>query len=203
MQRYFTIDANVTGSYKEKGSKFLSFAIPLCSEEEVKEVMDGIRKKYHDARHHCYAFRIGTGQQTERAHDDGEPSHSAGQPIMGQIHSFNLTNILVVVVRYFGGILLGVGGLMHAYKSAAKDCLKNAKLKEIIEEGIFELRFQYPDMHMVMRLLKEENARIIRQVTDTVCTIVAAVPANHRESFLQRAGNFSLPDFSLFEKTGD
>ncbi len=132
---YRTIQKSATGSYKEKGSKFLAFAFPVTSESEIKENLAALRKEYFDARHHCFAWMLGAEKKLFRSSDDGEPNHSAGDPILGQIRSTNLTDVLIVVVRYFGGVKLGVGGLISAYKAAAEDALKNAI---IIEEEVTE-----------------------------------------------------------------
>ena len=152
---FHTIRESAEGIYKEKGSKFMAFAFPVRSEEEIKERMEILKKEYHDARHHCYAWRLGAEMEQFRSNDDGEPSGSAGPPILGQIRSKNLTNILVVVVRYFGGTLLGVGGLIQAYKSAAADALEHA---DIVLEKVYsrwEVQFGYPRMNDIMRLVKE------------------------------------------------
>ena len=126
--KYLTIEKNSDGIFKDRGSKFLAFAYPVSSPEEIKIILAELRKKYHDARHHCYAYMLGAEKETYRSNDDGEPSSSAGKPILGQIQSNNLSNILIVVVRYFGGTLLGVGGLINAYRSAAADAIRNANI---------------------------------------------------------------------------
>ena len=156
---FLTIASETEGIYKEKGSKFLSFAYPVRSEEDVKEKVDGLRRKYFDARHHCYAYRLGPDGERYRANDDGEPNNSAGKPILGRIVSYDLTNVLVVVVRYFGGILLGTGGLTQAYKQATADALSRA---EIIRDTITEtyrLCFEYPDMSKILKEVKDMNLR--------------------------------------------
>jgi len=154
---YKSISAISKGSYKEKGSKFFSFAFPVISEEEVKEKLAMLRKEYHDARHHCYAYRIGYDKQVFRINDDGEPSGTAGRPIYGQILSNDLTQILIVVIRYFGGIKLGVPGLINAYRTAAKDALDHTAIvtKPIKEE--YQVLFEYTVMNNVMKILKEEG----------------------------------------------
>jgi len=156
---FLTISSSSEGLYKAKGSKFLAFAFPVSSEEEVKEKLDFLRKKYFDARHHCYAYRLGANGERYRANDDGEPANSAGKPVLGQLVARNLTNVLVVVVRYFGGILLGVGGLAQAYKQAAADALDHA---EIITGAVTEtwlLTFAYADMNLVLKVLKDMNLK--------------------------------------------
>ncbi|MCP4460188.1 MAG: YigZ family protein, partial [Cytophagales bacterium] len=142
--RFFTIQSATSGEYKEKGSKFLAFAFSVSSEAEIKVHLDNLRKEYYDARHHCYAYVLGLENQSFRANDDGEPGHSAGDPILGQIRSFKLTNCLIVVVRYFGGTKLGVGGLVNAYKTAATGALSKSKKIEIIGRLKIDLKFDYP-----------------------------------------------------------
>jgi uncharacterized YigZ family protein len=150
-----SIKSQSDGLFKDKGSRFLAFAYPVKSEDEIRERLAWLRKEYHDARHHCYAYRLGHDKQAWRINDDGEPSGTAGRPIFGQIQSFDLTNILVVVVRYFGGIKLGVSGLINAYKTASRTAIENAEIIEmqIIEE--YKLHFGYPVMSDVMGAIKE------------------------------------------------
>ncbi len=153
MDSYKTILAPSEGLYKEKGSKFLAFAFPVSSENEFKEIQSKIEKQYHDARHRCFAFQIGVEDRISRANDDGEPSHSAGQPILNQIQSRELTNVLVYVVRYFGGTLLGVGGLIKSYKTATSEALDKAKIVKKNIRDIFQIQFPYEAMGEVMRLI--------------------------------------------------
>ena len=156
---FLTISSASEGLYRAKGSKFLAFAYPVSNEEEVKEKLEFLRKKYFDARHHCYAYRLGPGGERYRACDDGEPANSAGKPILGQLIANNLTNVLVVVVRYFGGILLGAGGLVQAYKQATADALAYA---EIVTEAVTEtwqLTFAYRDMNLVLKVMKDLNLK--------------------------------------------
>lgn len=155
MNEFFTIKAPSEGFYKEKGSKFIGLAFPVLSEDDIKEKLEEVRKQYYDARHHCYAYIIGLKEQSYRANDDGEPNHSAGDPILGQIRSKNLTNCLVVVVRYFGGTKLGVGGLIHAYKTTAEDALSKAKVDVIYSQTAFKLNFSYDATAEVERALAE------------------------------------------------
>lgn len=152
---YFTIASPSEGLYKEKGSKFLAFAYHVETEVEVKEHVERIKKEYFDARHHCYAYILGARKDAFRINDDGEPSGTAGKPIHGQLLSKDLTNVLVVVVRYFGGIKLGVSGLINAYKTAARDALDQAKIVEKTIDLGYHLHFEYPLMNDVMRILKE------------------------------------------------
>ncbi|OPZ99158.1 MAG: IMPACT family member YigZ [Bacteroidetes bacterium ADurb.Bin408] len=164
---YKTIIAISEGLYKEKGSRFIALAFPVNNEQEVKEALGGLRKTYHDARHHCYAYVIGFDRATSRMNDDGEPSGTAGKPIYNQILASGLTNVLVVVVRYFGGTLLGVSGLLRAYKTAAADALSKAKIIEKTVNDVYGLAFPYIHMNDVMRCLKENNAIFLEQNYDT------------------------------------
>ena len=152
--KYLTISAKSKGIYKEKGSKFIAFAYPVFSEEEFKACIQELKKEFHDARHHCYAFRFGVKKDVYRYSDDGEPSSTAGKPIFGQIQSFDLTNIGIIVVRYFGGTKLGVGGLIHAYREAAKDAIENAQIIERTVDDFFSLNFGYEIMSDVMNKVK-------------------------------------------------
>ena len=160
--------------FKEKNSKFFGYAFPISTEEEVKEIIETLKKQHHSARHWCYAYQLGTESITYRANDDGEPNNSAGMPIYGQIQSFELTNVLVVVVRYFGGVKLGVGGLISAYKTTAQMTLEAS---EIIEKTIniyFTIAFDYKNMNKVMRIIKEKNLEIIAQKMEMSCEIEIA-----------------------------
>jgi uncharacterized YigZ family protein len=160
---YHTIEAPAEGMYKEKGSKFLSFAYPVSSEAEIKEKIDWLKKEYFDARHHCYAWMLGQERVHFRSFDDGEPNHTAGDPILGKIKSAGLTNILIVVVRYFGGIKLGVGGLISAYKAAAEDALIKTLVVEKYVEEVLNLSFDYETTPDIMRVLKDLSVKIIDQ----------------------------------------
>jgi uncharacterized YigZ family protein len=172
---YKTILAPAEGLVKEKGSRFIARAYPVESVEEVKDILAALRKEYHDARHHCYAYRLGPGDAVYRVNDDGEPANSAGKPILGQIQSHNLTNILIVVIRYFGGILLGVGGLISAYRSAAKESIGHASVIEKTFNSRITVRFPYPAMNEVTRLIKDSKAEIIRQESGIDCKILLQV----------------------------
>lgn len=168
---YRTIEHQSEGLYKDKGSKFIAYAYPVSDEETIKEHILQLKKEHHAARHHCYAYRLGADMKQFRANDDGEPSNSAGKPILGQIQSREITDVLVVVVRYFGGTLLGVGGLINAYREAAADALANATIVERMVEVDIEARFEYPFMDQVMRIAKDLGLRIIEQSFDTDCRI--------------------------------
>ena len=172
---FLTIASPVEGLYKEKGSKFIALAYPVASEEEVKEALAQARKQYYDARHHCYAYMIGEQGQHYRANDDGEPSHSAGDPILGQIRSRNLTQVLVIVVRYFGGTKLGVSGLIHAYKTATADALDKAAILQKIIPAQVIVHFGYDWMNAVMKLVKDYEMEIISQDFTDTCHIRLSV----------------------------
>ncbi len=169
------------GIYKEKGSKFLSFAVPVRDLDEVKETLERYRKEYFDARHVCYAYMLGEARDTFRANDDGEPSGTAGRPILGQINSFELTNVLIIVVRYFGGILLGTGGLVTAYKEAAADAIHNAEIIEKTIEIPLSVHFTYELMSEVSRVIKEFDLSISRQSFETECDMTFSVPKEKLE----------------------
>ncbi len=169
MAVFRTIQATSEGFYKEKGSKFLAFAVPVTSEDEVKAFIAQKRKEHHLAVHVCSAFRLGADLKLYRSSDDGEPSNSAGPPILGQIQAFELTNILIAVVRYYSGTNLGVGGLISAYKTAAKAALENAQLIEKEEMELFELTCTYEQMPKVMSFLKKEAIEILSQQMDLQC----------------------------------
>jgi uncharacterized YigZ family protein len=182
---FYTIASPSEGIFTEKSSKFLAFAFQVSSEEQVKQHLNDLKKKYYDARHHVYAFIIGTKQETFRASDDGEPSNSSGPPVLGQIRSLNLTNTLIVVVRYFGGTKLGIPGLINAYKTAAKNALDNAKIiKKYIEEKI-EITFDYEDMNFVMKVIKDYEANIISQEFQENCSIICTIRLSLYENFLE------------------
>ena len=181
---YETIDSIGEGIYSEKRSKFLAFAHPAASVEQVKDLIADYRKKYYDARHVCYAYVLGAERQDFRANDDGEPSSTAGKPILGQINSNELTDILVVVVRYYGGVNLGTGGLISAYRTAAALAIENAsKVKKTVEEIVVHT-FVYPLMNKVMRTAREMGARIIDTHYDNTCEIVLSI-ARSKASLLR------------------
>ncbi len=176
---YQTIDEpSEEAIFKDRGSKFLAYAFPVTSEIEVNLHLNHLKEKHHKARHWCYAWKIGVENPKYRANDDGEPNNSAGQPIYGQILSFDLTNILVVVVRYFGGTKLGVGGLINAYKTAANLTLQNAKVEQKTVNTLFDLKFEYKEMNKVMRLVKEKKIKIENQKLDLDCNYTISVRKN-------------------------
>ncbi len=185
---YLTIAQPSEGLFKEKGSRFLSFAYPVSNEEEIKTILANIRKEHYSARHCCYAWSLGTENQRYRANDDGEPSGTAGRPIYGQIISNNLTNILIVVVRYFGGTLLGVSGLIRAYKQAASEAINIAGIVSRIVEHIFEIEFEYSAMNDLMSFIKEEQLEVISTQFDLQCRINLSVRSARLEEIETKIG---------------
>ena len=174
-----TISTTSTGIYKEKGSKFISFATPINTSEEAIEIVKNYRKEYFDARHVCFAYMIGSERNDFRANDDGEPSGTAGRPILGQINSFELTNILIIVVRYFGGVLLGTGGLTTAYKEAALDAIREAEIIEKTVDIFLHFSFDYLVMNDVMRLIKNVTVQILEQNFDNLCEMKLNIPKQY------------------------
>lgn len=173
---YKTIDkASTEALFKDRGSKFYGYAFPVTNEEEIKENIEFIKKQHYNARHWCYAWQLGKSYNQYRANDDGEPSNSAGMPIFGQLQAFNVTNILVVVVRYFGGTKLGVGGLIQAYKTGAKLALENSIIIEKTINEEFLLKFEYSEMNTVMRVIKDESILIINQKMELNCEFIISV----------------------------
>jgi len=168
---YNTIEHPSEGLYKEKGSKFIAYAYPVYTEEQIKERVAELKDKYYDARHHCFAWQLGVDGKRFRANDDGEPSGSAGKPIHGQIKSHELTNILVVVVRYFGGTKLGVPGLIRAYKEATIDAINNGTIIEKTVNDVYQINFDYLVMNDMMRIVKEEKLNLTKQDFNLTCTV--------------------------------
>ncbi len=183
LQSYRTLSSRSEGEYREKGSKFLAFAFPAESEAEVQDRLTDIRKEYYDARHHCYAYRLGVNGETFRANDDGEPNHSAGDPILGQLRSFELTNSLVVVVRYFGGTKLGVSGLINAYRTAAEEALKNGKIREVAVTVSIDIEYPYESTNEVMRLISDFSATVSQQEFTDKCYQTVEVNVGQEEQF--------------------
>ncbi|MCD8185387.1 MAG: YigZ family protein [Rikenellaceae bacterium] len=175
---YKTIREPAEGLFKDKGSRFISYSYHVETEEQVKEYLSTLKKKYYDATHHCYAWRLGPRGALSRANDDGEPSGSAGKPILGQLLSYNLTDILVVVIRYFGGTLLGVPGLINAYRAATVEVLENSQIITLTEEAYFEVLFPYLAMNDVMKIVKIDRPRVVEQSFDNLCRMVLAVPCS-------------------------
>lgn len=163
------------GFYSEKRSKFLAFAHHVETIDEIKDILASYRKKYYDARHVCYAYMLGADKADFRANDDGEPSSTAGKPILGQINSYDLTNVLVIVVRYYGGVNLGTGGLIVAYRTAAADALDHATIETRLVEEVITYSFPYPMMNAVMRVIKEMQPRIVSQTFDNTCSVSMSI----------------------------
>jgi len=183
---YKTIASSSQGIYKDKGSRFISIAIPVSDQEEIKPIIEKIKKEHHEARHHCYAYMIGHERLAWRVNDDGEPSGTAGRPILGQINSYGLTNIIIVVSRYFGGTLLGVSGLINAYRSAAASAIENAEIIEKTLQEYYEITYPYISMNDVMRILKEENVGQSEQSFDLECRILLNFRISFKEKILNR-----------------
>lgn len=193
--KFKTITTPSEGFYKEKGSKFLAFAFPCKTEEEIKEHIQRLRKEHYQAVHVCSAFRLGSDHKKYRASDDGEPSNSAGAPILGQIQSFDLTNILIAVVRYYGGVNLGVGGLINAYRTASKEALENAQIIEQEDEVLITFVYNYDEMPQVMGILKNSQAKIISQDFQLSCKLSIQLPVSKLNLLEQFAAlNLLLPE---------
>jgi len=183
---YTTISSPSHGLFKDKGSRFLSFAFPVSDQEEVKPIIDRIRKEHHEARHHCYAYMIGSERIIWRINDDGEPSGTAGRPILGQINSSGLTNIIIIVSRYFGGTLLGVSGLINAYRSAAVSAIQNADIIQCTLKEYYEITYPYDSMNDIMKIIKEENIGKSDKSFDLECCISINFRVSARERVLSR-----------------
>lgn len=183
---YNTISQPVVAEFKDRGSRFLAYVYPLSSVEEFKEKLKLLKEEHHKAVHHCFAYRMGTDGNTFRVSDDGEPSGSAGKPILGQIDSKELTDVLVIVVRYFGGTLLGVPGLINAYKTATALALQTTPIVQKQVEVIYKLHFDYTRMNDVMMILKQYNCSILKQETTLFCDIEAGIPKSRLEEVLYR-----------------
>ena len=192
--QYHTISENSVGEgyYTEKRSKFLAFAHHVEMVEEVKSIVSVYRKQYYDARHCCYAYMLGPEQKAFRANDDGEPSSTAGKPILGQINSAGLTDILIVVVRYYGGVNLGTGGLIVAYRTAAADAIANATIEVRQVEETIKYNFTYPMMNDVMRIVKEMQPQVVDQQFDNTCSITLRIRKREAEQLRSRLNKLSF-----------
>ncbi len=186
-----TIKNPTTGIFKDKGSKFLSFVFPVTTEEEIKDILVKIKKKHHGARHCCYAWRLGPDMENFRLNDDGEPSGTAGRPIYGLIQSKELTNILIVVVRYFGGILLGTSGLINAYKQSSSDALNSAEIIEETVKDLIEVHFEYKTMNEFMSLVKEMQLEIIRSDFNLDCSAIFSVNRPSTQRLFEKLKNIN------------
>jgi uncharacterized YigZ family protein len=187
--RYKTIKSLSQGIYKERGSRFIAYASPVSSIEEIKPILNDYHKKFYDAKHHSYAYQLGYERLIWRANDDGEPSGTAGKPILGQINSFGLTNILIVVVRYFGGTLLGTSGLINAYKTAAYEAIINSMIIECTVNNYYRIEFDYSLMNVVMNILKDENIDQSGQNFGLNCSMEISFRLSSTENILKRFSN--------------
>ncbi len=185
---YRTIKEPVEGLFKDRGSRFIARAFPVRREDEVKEILSKLRREYHDARHHCYAYILGPSKSAYRINDDGEPSGTAGKPIHGQLLSRDLTDIIVVVIRYFGGVKLGIPGLINAYREATKDALDKAVIVEKLVTDKLIIEYDYPLMDVVMRFLKEKNIEIINTKFELNCRVEIAVRRSETEQVTNSLG---------------
>lgn len=192
---YFTIKDNISeGFYSEKRSKFLAFAFHVTTEEEIKEIVSEYRKKYYDARHVCWAYMLGAQRTDFRANDDGEPSSTAGKPILGQINKNELTDILIIVVRYYGGVNLGTSGLIVAYRTAAAEAIANAEIIKLYDEEVVTYDFPYVMMNDVMKIIKDMSPRIVNQTYDNTCEIQLSIRKSQAPLLKSRLENLSFKD---------
>jgi len=173
--QYLTIESTSEGTFRDRGSKFIAKAIPVADEKQVKLELEALRKQFFDATHHCYAYILGADKSAWRVNDDGEPSGTAGRPIYGQIQSADLTNLLVVVIRYYGGTKLGVSGLINAYKTAAREAIGNARIKNCILKDVYRVEYEYSHMNEVMRILKEDSVDMLFSDFGMKCVIDFAI----------------------------
>ncbi|GAA4325987.1 YigZ family protein [Pontixanthobacter gangjinensis] len=185
--------------FKDRNSKFFGYAFPIKTEEEANQHLEELRAKHHKARHWCYAWQLGKEEFQYRANDDGEPSNSAGMPIYGQIQSFEVTNILIVVVRYFGGVKLGVGGLINAYKTAAQMALEASDIIKRTIDEVFVVKFDYPEMNKVMQVIKQNNLNVIDQKLEIDCKIFISVRKKDAESIFSKFDNTYKVEISKLE----
>lgn len=196
---YLTISAPAECAMRERSSKFLSYAYPVKSEEQIKEILDTLHKQYYDATHHCYAWRLGPNGEHFRANDDGEPSGTAGKPILGQLVSKEITDCLVVVVRYFGGTKLGVSGLIQTYREAAADVLDQADIIELTVDTVVRVDFSYMVMNDVMRIIKDDSPKVVEQSFDNLCTITLAIRKSKAEQLLGKLSKVSGATLEVLE----
>ncbi len=184
--KYLTISAPAEGLYKEKGSKFIAFAIPVSNVEQIKEILEEKRKEHHDARHVCYAYILGVDKADYRSNDDGEPSGTAGRPILGSLLSAGVTNVLIAVVRYFGGTKLGTSGLINAYKVASADALENAEIIEKTVDEEIHILFDYLVMNDVMKIIKDVAPQVLSQQFDNNCNMVLSIRKGDAPNLIER-----------------
>ena len=195
--RYLTVDGPAEAASRERSSKFLAYIYPVCTEGEIRERLDALRKRYYDATHHCYAWRLGPRGEAFRSNDDGEPSGTAGKPILGQLLSNDITDCLVVVVRYFGGTKLGVPGLIAAYRESAAEAIAAAEIVELTVDRTVRVDFPYVAMNAIMRVVKEQQPRIEEQTFDNLCTMRLTIRESRAETLvgkLRKAGGSIAED---------
>jgi uncharacterized YigZ family protein len=186
---YKTIKSASHGLFKDRGSRFIAIAEPVTDQARIRELLEQYKKEYHDARHHCYAYVLGFDKNSWRANDDGEPSGTAGKPILGQINYYDLTNVIIVVIRYFGGTLLGTSGLINAYRSAAYDAIRNAEITECIVRDFFSLEFPYESVNDVMKIIKDEDLVQSEHAFGLQCSIKVGIRISMRENIVRRFKN--------------
>lgn len=195
---FFTISNSARGGYKEKGSKFIAFAHPVADSEQIKVKLDEIRKEYYDASHHCYAWILGPEKEKYKVFDDGEPSHTAGDPILNQIKSKHLTNLLVVVVRYFGGTKLGASGLTQAYKKAAADVLDKATIHEVFITHNLTVDYDYPETSQIKKLIHEFDLKVIHENFSETCSMSFEIRLSQEEKFKERIKTLTLQGCKIY-----
>ncbi|MFO8236487.1 MAG: YigZ family protein [Bacteroidales bacterium] len=198
---FLTINKPAESLYKEKGSKFLSFILPVQNEENVKEKLEAIKNKHYSARHHCYAYKLGIEKEIFRMNDDGEPSSTAGKPIYGQILAYDLTNVLIIVVRYFGGTKLGTSGLIRAYKSAAEKAIENSKIVKKTIGELFTIEFDYEHMKDVMKIIYDENLVPFDKNFQAHCTFTLGIRKKDQKKLLNRADQTKKLKIKKLNKT--
>ncbi|MGI6339887.1 MAG: IMPACT family protein [Bacteroidales bacterium] len=196
---YLTVKYNSSGTYKEKGSRFIAQAFHVSDQEEIKSIVERIKKEHHSARHNCYAYMLGAERLNWRINDDGEPSGTAGRPILGQINAFNLTDVLIVVTRYFGGILLGTSGLKNAYKRAAAEAINNNEITEMVLKESIKLFFPYQSLNDVMKIIKEENLSSTDQLFEAECSMRVDFRLTEKEKILNRLSRVTGLYYSLID----
>lgn len=196
---YLTIAAEAEAVYKERSSKFLAFAYPVADEKRIRVILDSLRKQYYDATHHCYAWRLGPQGEQFRANDDGEPSGTAGKPILGQLLSHELTNCLIVVVRYFGGTKLGVSGLIQAYRESAQEVIAESMIIEKTVDTNIRVEFSYMIMNEIMRIVKDENPRITAQDFDNLCSMTLSIRQSRAEGLIGKLNKVSGATTEILE----
>ncbi len=196
--RYLTIEAFSGGLYKEKGSRFIGLVYPVSSQGEIKEILEKVHREYHDARHHCFAWVLGFDRQNYRVNDDGEPSGTAGKQIISQINAYGLTDVLIVVVRYFGGKLLGVSGLINAYRSAAKSAIINGEIVERFIQDYYEISFPYTALNDVMKIIKDEEINQSGQKFELECKISISFRRSKNDKILERFSRIEGLKYKLF-----